>query len=128
MSFLSLFIQDPLTTIFSACIVFLFLYVAVSEVLKSNNYIKNQHSKLEELRRLVNSKSFYNESWLKNCFVHDNGKLLERNNLLVTNVPLNHIAGDLYDSSNKTIPALLTSIGVAGTFLCITLGLSEFDL
>ena len=128
MSFLSLFIQDPLTTIFSACIVFLFLYVAVSEVLKSNNYIKNQHSKLEELRRLVNSKSFDNESWLKNCFVHDNGKLLERNNLLVTNVPLNHIAGDLYDSSNKTIPALLTSIGVAGTFLCITLGLSEFDL
>ena len=128
MSFLSLFIQDPLTTIFSACIVFLFLYVAVSEVLKSNNYIKNQHSKLEELRRLVNSKSFDNESWLKNCFVHDNGKLLERNNLLVTNVPLNHIAGDLYDSSNKTIPALLTSIGVAGTFLGITIGLSDFDL
>ncbi|QMW16851.1 MULTISPECIES: chemotaxis protein [Pseudoalteromonas] len=128
MSFLSLFIQDPLTAIFSACIVFLFLYVAVSEVLKSNNYINNQNSKLEELRGLVNSKSFDNGSWLKNCFVHDNGKLLERNNLLVTNVPLNHIAGDLYDSSNKTIPALLTSIGVAGTFLGITLGLSEFDL
>ena len=48
MSFFSLFIQDPLTAIFSACIVFLFLYVAVSEVLKSNNYIKNQNSKLEE--------------------------------------------------------------------------------
>jgi len=128
MSFLSLFIQDPLTAIFSACIVFLFLYVAVSEVLKSNNYINNQNSKLEELRGLVNSKSFDNGSWLKNCFVHDNGKLLERNNLLVTNVPLTHIAGDLYDSSNKTIPALLTSIGVAGTFLGITLGLSEFDL
>ncbi len=128
MSFLSLFIQDPLTAIFSACIVFLFLYVAVSEVLKSNNYINNQNSKLEELRGLVNSKSFDNGSWLKNCFVHDNGKLLERNNLLVTNVPLNHIAGDLYDSTNKTIPALLTSIGVAGTFLGITLGLSEFDL
>lgn len=111
MSFLSLFIQDPLTAIFSACIAFLFLYVAVAEVLKSDNYIKNQNSKLEELRRLVNSKSFDNESWLKNYFVHDNGKLLERNNLLVTNVPLNNIAGDLYDSSNKTIPALLTSIG-----------------
>lgn len=128
MSFLSLFLQDPLTAIFSACIIFLFLYVAVSEVLKSNNYIKNQNSKLEELRRLVNSKSLNNESWLKNCFVSEKGRLLERNNLLITNVALNHIAGDFYDSSNKTIPALLTSIGVAGTFLGITLGLSDFDL
>lgn len=128
MSFFSLFIQDPLTAIFSACIIFLFLYVAVSEVIKSNNYIKNQNSKLEELRRLVNSKGFDNESWLKNCFVSEKGRLLERNNLLITNVPLNHIAGDYYDSSNKTIPALLTSIGVAGTFLGITIGLSDFDL
>ena len=128
MSFFSLFIQDPLTAIFSACIIFLFLYVAVSEVIKSNNYIKNQNSKLEELRRLVNSKSFDNVSWLKNCFVSEKGRLLERNNLLITNVPLNHIAGDYYDSSNKTIPALLTSIGVAGTFLGITIGLSDFDL
>ena len=63
MSFLSLFLQDPITAIFSVCIIFLFLYVAVSEVVKSKNYIKNQNSKLEELRRLVNSKSFDNESW-----------------------------------------------------------------
>jgi len=45
----------------------------------------------------------------------------------VTKYPVNNLLGDIDIGTYKSVPALLTSIGILGTFLGVTMGLSQFD-
>ncbi|WP_196597763.1 hypothetical protein [Aliivibrio fischeri] len=70
--------------------------------------------------------------WITDHLIYENkGDYYEieaKNNQWLSKSPLSQML-PIFDSSRyKLVPALLTSIGITGTFLGITLGLSEFSM
>ncbi|HAT8551915.1 TPA: hypothetical protein ACGUVV_001247 [Vibrio vulnificus] len=90
--------------------------------------------KLEASSNVINSKSLKKEQlvWVTDHLVYaptQDGIVVEtKGDLWLTKSPISQMLPSIDSSRYKLIPALLTSIGITGTFLGITLGLSEFTM
>ncbi|MCR9940970.1 hypothetical protein [Vibrio owensii] len=90
--------------------------------------------KLKASSNVINSKSLKKEQlvWVTDHLVYaptQDGIVVEtKGDLWLTKSPISQMLPSIDSSRYKLIPALLTSIGITGTFLGITLGLSEFTM
>lgn len=115
-----------------------FLFFAWRELL-SIGKVKKQLKKLAEIKELGENGYITSDSlsdaqllWVTDHLVYtprDGGLEVEtKGELWLSKTPISHML-PAYDSSRyKLVPALLTSIGITGTFLGITLGLSQFSM
>ncbi|EKM24781.1 hypothetical protein [Vibrio sp. HENC-03] len=71
-------------------------------------------------------------SWVNEHLVYtpvDEGyKVDQKNGLWLSKTPLSLMTPNIDPNRYKLVPALLTSIGITGTFLGITIGLSQFSM
>ncbi|WP_104028409.1 hypothetical protein [Vibrio jasicida] len=90
--------------------------------------------KLKASSNVINSKGLKKEQlvWVTDHLVYaptQDGIVVEtKGDLWLTKSPISQMLPLIDSSRYKLIPALLTSIGITGTFLGITLGLSEFTM
>ncbi|MCG9612240.1 hypothetical protein L1D41_21610 [Vibrio harveyi] len=90
--------------------------------------------KLKASSNVINSKGLKKEQlvWVTDHLVYaptQDGIVVEtKGDLWLTKSPISQMLPSIDSSRYKLIPALLTSIGITGTFLGITLGLSEFTM
>ncbi|KAB1513263.1 hypothetical protein [Photobacterium damselae] len=90
--------------------------------------------KLNASSNVINPKSLKKEQlvWVTDHLVYtptQDGIVVEtKGDLWLTKSPISQMLPSIDSSRYKLIPALLTSIGITGTFLGITLGLSEFTM
>ncbi|MGR5458210.1 hypothetical protein [Vibrio sp. PNB22_1_1] len=90
--------------------------------------------KLKASSNVIDSKSLKKEQlvWVTDHLVYapsQDGIVVEtKGDLWLTKSPISQMLPTIDSSRYKLIPALLTSIGITGTFLGITLGLSEFTM
>ncbi|EHH1050787.1 hypothetical protein J7I00_003478 [Vibrio parahaemolyticus] len=90
--------------------------------------------KLKASSNIIDSKSLKKEQlvWVTDHLVYtpiQDGIVVEtKGDLWLTKSPISQMLPTIDSSRYKLIPALLTSIGITGTFLGITLGLSEFTM
>ncbi|WP_318454123.1 chemotaxis protein [Photobacterium leiognathi] len=129
---------DWVTDAIISTIVAVFLFFFCRELLsiiraqKNLNEIKN--IKLNTKSNFIELSSLTKEQlvWVTDHLVYSpSNKGLEiesKGELWLTKSPISQML-PMFDSSRyKLVPALLTSIGITGTFLGITLGLSEFSM
>lgn len=82
----------------------------------------------------LNQKQLTNNQlvWGTDNLVYDlteDGLVIEKKGKMwLTKTPISQMLPNIDSSRYKLVPALLTSIGITGTFLGITLGLSEFTM
>ncbi|WP_305811421.1 hypothetical protein [Photobacterium leiognathi] len=90
--------------------------------------------KLKASSNILDSKSLKKDQlvWVTDHLVYtptQDGIAVEtKGDLWLTKSPISQMLPTIDSSRYKLIPALLTSIGITGTFLGITLGLSEFTM
>ncbi|MCG9665942.1 chemotaxis protein [Vibrio mediterranei] len=101
---------------------------AISQ-LKSIASLKSGHTSDVVEREKVSESQF---KWLVEHLVYtptENGlKVDSKEGLWLTKSPLSHMLPPCDSTRYKLVPALLTSIGITGTFLGITIGLSQFSM
>ncbi|WP_418642399.1 chemotaxis protein [Vibrio chaetopteri] len=129
---------DGVTDIIIITTLALFFFFALREIkatwgaisqLKAIASLKNNHSS-----DLVEPESLSEPQlkWLAEHLVYtptENGlKIESKAGLWLTKSPLSHMLPSCDSTRYKLVPALLTSIGITGTFLGITLGLSQFSM
>ncbi|ROO74768.1 chemotaxis protein [Vibrio crassostreae] len=129
---------DGVTDIIIITTLALFFFFAVREVkatwnaisqLKTIAGLKSNHSS-----DLVEPESLSEPQlkWLAEHLIYtptENGlKVESKEGLWLTKSPLSHMLPPCDSTRYKLVPALLTSIGITGTFLGITLGLSQFSM
>lgn len=131
MSLLELLLQDSLTVSVVSLIVVIFVIVLLRELKQSYSYWSSISTRAKLLDQLIAGKSnsqLLENKWVRSNILNSKNSIDIKGGYLIIPHSLNKIVGSVYSSNNKTVPALLTSIGVAGTFLGITLGLAEFDM
>jgi hypothetical protein len=135
---LTLFSGDWITDLMIAITVTLFAFFLIRELLSTR-------SELTRLRELSELKSISRDNSIpvhqltgeRLVWVTDNLMYRERNGVFefeskdgkwLSKTPISQMIPAFDPSRYKLVPALLTSIGITGTFLGITLGLSEFSM
>ncbi|HDY8124462.1 TPA: hypothetical protein RQL06_000837 [Vibrio vulnificus] len=119
----------------TAAVFLFFSYREIVAVIKTKIQLKELGKiKLKALSNVINSKSLKKEQlvWVTDHLVYaptQDGIVVEtKGDLWLTKSPISQMLPSIDSSRYKLIPALLTSIGITGTFLGITLGLSEFTM
>ena len=129
---------DGITDIIIITTLALFFFFAVREV-------KATWSVISQLKIIAGLKSNHSSDlvepeilsepqlkWLAEHLIYtptENGlKVESKAGLWLTKSPLSHMLPPCDSTRYKLVPALLTSIGITGTFLGITLGLSQFSM
>ncbi|HCG6610344.1 TPA: hypothetical protein NJ223_002252 [Vibrio parahaemolyticus] len=119
----------------TAAVFLFFSYREIVAVIKTKIQLKELGKiKLKASSNVINSKSLKKEQlvWVTDHLVYaptQDGIVVEtKGDLWLTKSPISQMLPSIDSSRYKLIPALLTSIGITGTFLGITLGLSEFTM
>ncbi|EOB6677961.1 hypothetical protein [Vibrio vulnificus] len=119
----------------TAAVFLFFSYREIVAVIKTKIQLKELGKiKLKASSNVINSKSLKKEQlvWVTDHLVYaptQDGIVVEtKDDLWLTKSPISQMLPSIDSSRYKLIPALLTSIGITGTFLGITLGLSEFTM
>ncbi|MFN1647545.1 hypothetical protein [Vibrio rotiferianus] len=119
----------------TAAVFLFFSYREIVAVIKTKTQLKELGKiKLKASSNVINSKSLKKELlvWVTDHLVYaptQDGIVVEtKGDLWLTKSPISQMLPSIDSSRYKLIPALLTSIGITGTFLGITLGLSEFTM
>lgn len=130
--------SDPVTTIIIAATIGCFLFFFVREWMTTNKEIR----RLELISSISNRNSgatlkadaLTSEElvWVTDHLVYEvenDGYVIEqKNGKWLSKSPVSQMLPHYDTNRYKLVPALLTSIGITGTFLGITLGLSEFTM
>ncbi|HIF9188632.1 TPA: hypothetical protein ACX6PH_001597 [Photobacterium damselae] len=119
----------------TAAVFLFFSYREIVAIIKTKIQLKELGKiKLKASSNVINSKSLKKEQlvWVTDHLVYaptQDGIVVEtKGDLWLTKSPISQMLPSIDSSRYKLIPALLTSIGITGTFLGITLGLSEFTM
>ncbi|EPA8652179.1 hypothetical protein ACQ7RL_001622 [Photobacterium damselae] len=119
----------------TAAVFLFFSFREIVAVIKTKIQLKELGKiKLKASSNVINSKSLKKEQlvWVTDHLVYaptQDGIVVEtKGDLWLTKSPISQMLPSIDSSRYKLIPALLTSIGITGTFLGITLGLSEFTM
>ncbi|HFQ5208945.1 TPA: hypothetical protein ACGVAJ_002339 [Vibrio vulnificus] len=119
----------------TAAVFLFFSYREIVAVIKTKIQLKELGKiKLKASSNVINSKSLKKEQlvWVTDHLVYaptqDRIVVETKGDLWLTKSPISQMLPSIDSSRYKLIPALLTSIGITGTFLGITLGLSEFTM
>lgn len=129
---------DWITDIIIITTVALFIFFVTREITTTKTAI----SQLQSIKNLKSSHSSDfvepknlsqpQRQWLSEHLVYtptDQGlKMDSKEGFWLTKSPLSHMLPPCDSTRYKLVPALLTSIGITGTFLGITIGLSQFDM
>ncbi|WP_282178275.1 MotA/TolQ/ExbB proton channel family protein [Vibrio nereis] len=130
--------SDPVTSIIILATIVCFLFFLVREWLTTNKEV--QRLKLISSISNRNSNAILKEDalteeelvWITDHLVYEvesDGYVIEqKNGKWLSKSPISQMLPHYDTSRYKLVPALLTSIGITGTFLGITLGLSEFSM
>lgn len=106
------------------------LLVASKKLIKSLDKLASKLKETDTLK--VTEQETIQQNWILDSLIVDivDEQLVIKKTAgkYLSKTSLSQIVPSLNLSKNKSVPALLTSIGVAGTFLGITVGLSEFDM
>ncbi|QUM81401.1 chemotaxis protein [Moritella sp. 5] len=131
-------IESAVTFFIIAVVIILFFSCLLKE-LKSTTKITSDFAALKEFINTLNEResldsrglSITDKNWLIENIIceHDQDKItpVKEGYRVLAKGPVASLIPDYVDGKYKSIPALLTSIGITGTFLGITFGLSQFD-
>jgi len=132
----------PIDQIVTIAIIFIIITLFLRSWWNERALVKqalNEFKSLQELSHIfatqdqliINSQTESQKSWLIDHLVleHENEELVinKQAGRFLSKAPIGNIIPQPDLSRNKLTPALLTSIGVTGTFLGISLGLSDFN-
>jgi hypothetical protein len=132
----------PIDQIVTIAIIFLIITLFLRSWWNERALVKqalNEFKSLQELSHvfssqnqiIINTQTESQKSWLIDHLVleHENEELVinKQAGRFLSKAPIGNIIPQPDLSRNKLTPALLTSIGVTGTFLGISLGLSDFN-
>ncbi|PSV82209.1 chemotaxis protein [Photobacterium leiognathi] len=119
----------------TAAVFLFFSFRELVAVIKTKIQLKGLGKiKLKASSNILDSKSLKKDQlvWVTDHLVYtptQDGIAVEtKGDLWLTKSPISQMLPTIDSSRYKLIPALLTSIGITGTFLGITLGLSEFTM
>ncbi|MBW8190305.1 hypothetical protein K0504_04580 [Neiella marina] len=129
---------DSVTQIIMGTTVVLLLYFAFKELREVNNS-KNLLTELSTLKaKSINNTIHFEQLnakarvWVSEHLMYqpsDSGLVIEaQNDKWLSKTPISQMLPAANGNRNKLVPALLTSLGITGTFLGITMGLSEFNM
>ncbi|WP_163931385.1 chemotaxis protein [Paraferrimonas sp. SM1919] len=132
MNFITSIIADPITFTFLIILFAIFSILTVKDYLSRKALEKNTTNLIELLKQkeplaVQNYSDGSIKSWVFDSLNLRNSRPVIRDNKWLTNKPLQQLTLTYDFNRYKLGPALLTSFGVTGTFLGITLGLKDFD-